>query len=48
VTSLRTEVEREAVVRAVTSAGSIDAEIDDQPSRSGSFTGLRPIPLSIA
>jgi uncharacterized protein len=45
---IRTEVEREAVVRAVTSAGFTDAEIDDQPLRSGSFTGLRPIPLSVA
>jgi uncharacterized protein len=46
--TIRTEADREAVVRAVTSSGFVDAEIDDQPLRSGSFTGLRPIPLSIA
>jgi uncharacterized protein len=45
---IRTETDREAVVRAVTSSGFVDAEIDDRPLRSGSFTGLRPIPLSIA
>ena len=45
---IHTETDREAVVRAVTSSGFADAEIDDQPLRSGSFTGVRPIPLSIA
>jgi len=45
---IRTDADREAVIRAVTSGGFVDAEIDDEPLRSGSFTGLRPIPLSIA
>jgi hypothetical protein len=45
---IHTETDREVVVRAATSSGFVDAEIDDQPLRSGSFTGLRPIPLSIA
>jgi pyridinium-3,5-biscarboxylic acid mononucleotide sulfurtransferase len=45
---IRTRSDRQAVVRAVTSSGFVDVEIDDRPLRSGSFTGLRPIPLSIA
>jgi uncharacterized protein len=39
---------RAAIVAAVRAAGYGDAEIDDEPLRSGSFTGVRRIPLSIA
>lgn len=37
-----------AILAAVHAAGYADAEIDDEPLRSGSFTGIRPIPLSVA
>jgi uncharacterized protein len=37
-----------AILAAVRVAGYDDAEIDDEPLRSGSFTGIRPIPVSIA
>jgi pyridinium-3,5-biscarboxylic acid mononucleotide sulfurtransferase len=39
---------RAAIVAEVRAAGYADAEIDDEPLRSGSFIGIRPIPLSIA
>jgi uncharacterized protein len=39
---------REDVIAAVLEAGYVDAEIDPEPLRSGSFTGLRPIPVTIA
>jgi len=38
---------RSAIMNAVCAAGYADAEIDDVPLRSGSFTGIRPLPLSI-
>jgi uncharacterized protein len=39
---------RAAIVAAVRAAGYGDVEIDDEPLRSGSFNGVRQIPLSIA
>jgi uncharacterized protein len=39
---------RAAIVAAVQAAGYADVEIDDEPLRSGSFTGIRRLPLSIA
>ena len=39
---------RAAIVAAVRAAGYADAEIDDEPLRSGSFAGILRIPLSIA
>jgi pyridinium-3,5-biscarboxylic acid mononucleotide synthase len=36
-----------ALAEAGASSVLVDAEIDDRPLRSGSFTGLRPIPLAI-
>jgi pyridinium-3,5-biscarboxylic acid mononucleotide sulfurtransferase len=38
---------RTAILEAVVAAGYGDAAIDDEPLRSGSFTGIRPIPLSV-
>ena len=39
--------ERTAILRAVLAAGYAEATIDDEPLRSGSFTGIRRIPLSV-
>ena len=36
----------EAIVAAVLGAGYAEAEIDPEPLRSGSFTGLRPLPIA--
>ena len=44
----RDEAAKAVILAAVRTAGYADAEIDDEPLRSGSFTGIRPIPLSIA
>lgn len=38
---------RDDVIAAVLGAGYTEAEIDPEPLRSGSFTGLRPIPLAV-
>jgi len=38
---------RVAILDAVRAAGYTDAEIDDEPLRSGSFTGIRRIPLAV-
>jgi pyridinium-3,5-biscarboxylic acid mononucleotide sulfurtransferase len=38
---------RAAILDAVVAAGYADAAIDDEPLRSGSFTGIRRIPLSV-
>src|SRR4051795_9274953 len=38
---------RAAILDAVRRAGYVEAAIDDEPLRSGSFTGIRPIPLAI-
>ncbi len=39
---------RRAILDTVLAAGYTDAAIDDEPLRSGSFTGIRSIPLAIA
>src|SRR5262245_59248478 len=44
---VRTEDERRAITRAVERAGYDATEIADQPLRSGSFTGLRPLPVVV-
>ncbi len=36
-----------SILEAVRAAGFSDAEIDDEPLRSGSFTGIRRIPLAV-
>jgi len=38
---------RAAILEAVTAAGYADVEIDHEPLRSGSFTGIRRIPLAV-
>jgi uncharacterized protein len=38
---------RVAILNAVRAAGYIEAVIDDEPLRSGSFTGIRRIPLAV-
>ena len=38
---------RAAIIDAVRGAGYTDAQIDDRPLRSGSFTGIRRIPLAV-
>ena len=38
---------RTAITHAVLAAGYTDAAIDDEPLRSGSFTGIRRIPLAV-
>jgi pyridinium-3,5-biscarboxylic acid mononucleotide sulfurtransferase len=38
---------RAAITDAVLAAGYADAQIDDRPLRSGSFTGIRRIPLAV-
>jgi uncharacterized protein len=43
----RTGAARTAILHAVVAAGYTDAAIDDEPLRSGSFTGIRRIPLSV-
>jgi uncharacterized protein len=43
----RTDDSRTAILDAVRAAGYAEAAIDDDPLRSGSFTGIRRIPLAI-
>lgn len=38
---------RDAIIRAVRAAGYTEAQIDAEPLRSGSFTGIRRIPLAV-
>ncbi|MEO8476757.1 MAG: ATP-dependent sacrificial sulfur transferase LarE [Actinomycetota bacterium] len=42
-----TEDRRNAMLAAVRAAGYAEAVLDDRPLRSGSFTGLRPLPLAV-
>jgi uncharacterized protein len=39
---------RAAIEAAVLAAGYASVDIDPEPLRSGSFTGLRPIPLTVS
>jgi len=43
----RTDDARTAILDAVRAAGYAEAAIDDEPLRSGSFTGIRRIPLAL-
>jgi pyridinium-3,5-biscarboxylic acid mononucleotide sulfurtransferase len=45
---VRGDADRDAIVRAVETAGYASVEIAEEPLRSGSFTGIRAIPISIA
>ena len=42
-----TDAQRGAIIAAVRAAGYAEASIDERPLRSGSFTGLRPLPLVV-
>jgi len=44
---VHTDDARAAILDAVRAAGYADAAIDDEPLRSGSFTGIRRIPLAV-
>ena len=43
----RTDDARTAILDAVRAAGYAEAAIDDEPLRSGSFTGIRRIPFAV-
>ena len=45
---VRNEDERRAIARVVERAGYDETEIADEPLRSGSFTGVRPIPVVVS